>query len=86
MAPIYEYRCRKCGHEYEQRRSFADMDKRRACPKCRSRSVARKVSMHFAVVGAGAAGGGDDLGGDDDFGGMGGMGGMDDDDFGMDDF
>ena len=83
MAPIYEYRCRKCGHEYEQRRSFADMDKRRACPKCRSRSVARKVSMHFAVVGAGAAGGGDALGGDDDFGGM---GGMDDDDFGMDDF
>lgn len=88
MAPIYEYRCRKCGHEYEQRRSFADMDKRRACPEpgCRSRAVVRKVSMNFAVVGAGAAGGagGDDFGGgDDDFGGM---GGMDDDDFGMDDF
>ncbi|MYI83294.1 MAG: zinc ribbon domain-containing protein, partial [Chloroflexi bacterium] len=26
--PIYEYRCKKCGYEYEQRRSMADMDKR----------------------------------------------------------
>ena len=82
--PIYEYRCKKCGAESEQRRSFADMDKRSSCAKCGSRAVARTLSMQFAFVGS--SGGGDaglpDLG---DMGDMGDMGGMDDD-FGMDDF
>jgi len=85
--PIYEYRCKKCGNEFEERRNYADIDKRSACKKCGSRAVARKVSMHFAIVG-GTSGGGDfDLGGMgmDDMGGMPDMGGMGDD-FGMDDF
>ena len=71
---IYEYRCKKCSHEYEQRRSMADMDKRRACPECRSRAVERKLNMSFAVVGISRGGGDFDLG---DFGGMEGMDGMD---------
>ena len=71
---IYEYRCKKCNHEYEQRRSMADMDKRRACPECRSRAVERKLNMSFAVVGISRGGGDFDLG---DFGGMEGMDGMD---------
>ena len=64
--PIYEYRCKKCGAEFEQLRSLADMDKRSACPTCKSRATQRKVSMSFAVVASPSAGGsGDDF----DFGG-----------------
>ena len=48
--PIYEYHCKKCGADFEELRSRADMDKRRACPTCRSRATQRKVSMQFAVV------------------------------------
>ncbi len=72
--PIYEYRCKKCGAEFEQMRSMADMDKRSKCPKCASRAIARKVSMSFAIVSS-SGGGGDfdmgdmgDMGGGDDFG------------------
>ena len=78
--PIYEYRCKKCGYEYEQRRSMADMDKRRACPKCRSRAVERKLNTSFAVVGVSRTGGDFDLGdlegmeGLEDMAGMEGMG------------
>ena len=80
--PIYEYRCKKCNAEFEQRRSYDDIDKRSTCVKCGSRAVARKVSMSFAIVGSAGAGGGDfDLG---DMEGMDDMGGMDD--LGMDDF
>jgi putative FmdB family regulatory protein len=77
--PIYEYSCKKCSAEFEQRRSIADMDKRSKCPKCSSRAIARKVSMSFAVVGGDVGGGDFDLGamgGMDDMD-MGGMGGMD---------
>jgi putative FmdB family regulatory protein len=81
--PIYEYHCKKCGADYEEVRSFAEMDKRRACPKCSSRATQRKVSMSFAVVGS------SDTGFDDfDFGDeMDHAHGMDDDmDMGLDDF
>lgn len=84
--PIYEYNCKKCGTDYEQVRSFADMDKRRACPNCSSRSTQRKVSMSFAVVGSSDTGGFDDF----DFGGemdhAHGMDDMGDDDFDLGDF
>ena len=81
--PIYEYRCKKCGAEFEQMRNMADMDKRSKCPKCASRAIARRVSMSFAIV-SGSGGGDFDLG---DMGDMGGMpGGMPaEDDFGFDD-
>jgi putative FmdB family regulatory protein len=36
--PIYEYRCEKCGHEYEKREGF-DASPRQRCPKCRGRAV-----------------------------------------------
>ncbi len=83
--PIYEYRCKKCGAEFEQMRSMADMDKRSKCPKCASRAIARRVSMSFAIV-SGSGGGGDfDLGDMGDMGDMGEMPGGDD--FGLgDDF
>lgn len=80
--PIYEYQCKKCGADFEELRARDEMDKRGACPKCKSRATRRKLSMQFAV-GASSSGG---LG-DFDFGDeMGGPGTGDDDDFDMGDF
>jgi len=35
--PTYQYRCRKCGHEFEEFHGIRDA-KPRKCPKCRSRA------------------------------------------------
>ncbi len=48
--PIYEYRCRKCGHEFELMRRITQMDAQAPCPSCRSKATGRKVSM-FVVAG-----------------------------------
>ena len=54
--PIYEYRCKKCGAEFEQVRPRAEMDRRRSCPSCRSRATERKAITRFAFAGASDAG------------------------------
>lgn len=36
--PTYEYRCTKCGHQFELFHSIKD-DKTKRCPKCRSKAV-----------------------------------------------
>ncbi len=36
--PTYEYRCRKCGHQFELFHSIKD-DSPKRCPKCRGRAV-----------------------------------------------
>ncbi|MSQ36233.1 MAG: zinc ribbon domain-containing protein [Dehalococcoidia bacterium] len=81
--PQYEYRCRKCGADFELIRRIADLDKPVACITCKSKRTYRRLSM-FAVGRSSTAapasdaldlGSGDDHGhshGDDDFGGMGG--------------
>jgi putative FmdB family regulatory protein len=35
--PTYAYRCRKCGHEFEEFHGIKDV-KPRKCPKCKSRA------------------------------------------------
>ena len=35
--PTYAYRCRKCGHEFEEFHSIRDTKPRR-CPKCKGRA------------------------------------------------
>ena len=35
--PTYQYRCRKCGHEFEEFHGIKDT-KPRKCPKCRARA------------------------------------------------
>lgn len=50
--PIYEYRCKKCSAEFEQVRSLAEMDRRRACPECGSRATERRLTSRFAFAGA----------------------------------
>lgn len=42
--PIYEYRCRKCGNEFELMRRITQMDAQAPCPACRSRATGRKLS------------------------------------------
>ena len=32
--PLYEFRCQKCGKEFEERRLFAEAEKPAKCPKC----------------------------------------------------
>ncbi|MBI3953094.1 MAG: zinc ribbon domain-containing protein [Chloroflexi bacterium] len=32
--PVYEFRCRKCGKEFEERRLFSEADKPAQCPTC----------------------------------------------------
>jgi putative FmdB family regulatory protein len=40
--PIYEYRCKKCGEEFEELVLGSDEDV--ACPKCAASSVERRMS------------------------------------------
>ncbi len=52
--PIYEYQCRKCGHNFEELRRMSDADEVRACPKCGAKKVERQVST-FAAGGCGGS-------------------------------
>ena len=53
--PIYEYRCSKCGTDFELIRSMSEMDKPASCPKCRAKADklisthASKVDFHLKV-------------------------------------
>lgn len=35
--PIYEYKCSKCGTDFELMRSFSEMGKPAYCPKCKGK-------------------------------------------------
>jgi len=52
--PLYEYRCKKCGHGFEELETIADRDKPRACPRCGEMCVEREVSVFAAKVGSGS--------------------------------
>jgi len=42
--PLYEYKCKDCGNEYEELVSFHEKENP-PCPACRSREVEKKVSL-----------------------------------------
>ncbi|MEN6472566.1 MAG: zinc ribbon domain-containing protein [Syntrophaceae bacterium] len=42
--PIYEYKCKACGNDFEKLVSFSSKDPV-SCPKCASENVAKKISM-----------------------------------------
>ena len=48
--PIYEYRCLKCGAEFELKRSYSQFDEPAPCPECGSDSE-RLVSGFGSQVG-----------------------------------
>jgi putative FmdB family regulatory protein len=50
--PIYEYRCKKCGHAFDHlARTLADTASR--CPKCGARNPAKQLSNFTATVSEG---------------------------------
>jgi len=45
--PIFEYKCKKCGHDFEE---FVTAGKKVKCPKCGDQKVVKKFST-FACTG-----------------------------------
>jgi putative FmdB family regulatory protein len=54
--PIFEYRCNKCGKEFEELVSSADSDAE--CPECCSPDVEKLISGFSSLGGSGGGGGG----------------------------
>ena len=52
--PLYEYRCRTCGKNFEMLRRMQDADRELSCPDCRSEEVERMLST-FATGTCGTA-------------------------------
>ena len=51
--PIYEYECRRCGHEFETIQKFSDAPLRK-CPECAKLSLHKKVTAaSFHLKGSG---------------------------------
>lgn len=50
--PIFEYRCEKCGEEFEEIVSSDERDRPQACPACGSKRTKRLISA-FASGGCG---------------------------------
>jgi putative FmdB family regulatory protein len=46
--PMYEYRCQKCGQNFEMLRRMQDADRDLECPECRSKQVERQLSTFSA--------------------------------------
>jgi len=40
--PLYEYACKKCGHEFE---ALVFSGEEAACPECESRTLERRLSV-----------------------------------------
>ena len=51
--PIYEYRCRNCGNEFELLRRLSESDDDIVCEKCGAKQ-AEKLFSTFAASGAGS--------------------------------
>ncbi|HOH73835.1 MAG TPA: zinc ribbon domain-containing protein [Syntrophales bacterium] len=45
--PIYEFKCKKCGEEFEQILFTSDREEAVACPSCKSKQI-RKLMSAFA--------------------------------------
>jgi putative FmdB family regulatory protein len=52
--PLYDLRCRKCGHEFEDLVSSYDAIAEVECEKCGSKGLELKPSLFAASVPAGA--------------------------------
>lgn len=42
--PLYEYRCKECGAEFEKTLRFSEADQIPTCPKCNSPHTRKKLS------------------------------------------
>jgi putative FmdB family regulatory protein len=53
--PLYEYRCKDCGTEFEKRLSFSEADQLPACPECASAHTQKRLSRVVSFNAAGAS-------------------------------
>ncbi|MBI5576022.1 MAG: zinc ribbon domain-containing protein [Deltaproteobacteria bacterium] len=54
--PLYEYRCEKCGREFESFRKLSDTGKDETCPSCGGLAERVRISL-FRMSGSGSSGG-----------------------------
>jgi len=52
--PLYEYRCEKCGQEFEKMLRFDQSDELPVCPVCQSDDTRKRISA-FSSRGSGGA-------------------------------
>ena len=43
--PLYDYRCRECGHKFEALKSNEEKDKDAECPVCGAKNPHRLISL-----------------------------------------
>lgn len=55
--PLYEYKCRKCGEQFEKLVRASDTDKPVTCPYCGEEDTERKVSVFGSLFGCGSSSG-----------------------------
>ena len=54
--PIFEYKCQKCGAEFDELDSIDNRDKSHKCPACGSMKSERQLSVFCASSGDGGGG------------------------------
>jgi len=59
--PVYEYRCKDCGEDFDLFVRSATQQKTPTCPRCGSTKVKKVVSL-FGLSGGGTGGGADSCG------------------------
>ena len=73
--PLFEFQCRKCGHQFEELLTLAEVEAGEVkCPACRSKQVEREFSAFATGSSGGGPGGGGFGGGSCGSGGCGGGG------------
>jgi putative FmdB family regulatory protein len=55
--PLYEYRCKDCGTEFEKQLRFSEANQLPACPNCNSTQTRKKISsvVSFSANTAGSS-------------------------------
>ena len=53
--PLYEYRCRDCGHQFEILQSLGEGAGGLACPSCRAAALDKQFSTFATASGGGGA-------------------------------
>jgi putative FmdB family regulatory protein len=56
--PLYEYRCKECGEEFEKQLRFSEADQLPECPTCKSARTQKRLSRVTWLGPASASGGG----------------------------
>jgi len=55
--PIYEFKCKSCGEEFELLLKSRDEVDSVKCPKCGSKEVSRLMSVVNSIIGGSSSGG-----------------------------